>query len=57
MELSLYESAHEDFRDMVRDFVAKEVAPHHEQWEREGVVDRGVWLAAGTQGLLGMDLP
>jgi len=57
MELSLYESAHEDFRDMVRDFVAKEVTPHHEQWEREGVVDRGVWLAAGTQGLLGMDLP
>ncbi|MBA3250376.1 MAG: acyl-CoA dehydrogenase family protein [Geodermatophilaceae bacterium] len=57
MELSLYESAHEDFRDMVRDFVAKEVTPHHEQWEREGVVDRGVWLAAGKQGLLGMDLP
>lgn len=57
MELSLYEAEHEDFRDMVRDFVGKHVAPHHEQWEKDGVVDRGLWLEAGRQGLLGMDLP
>src|SRR3712207_537912 len=42
---------------MVRDFLAKEVVPHHASWEEAGVVDRSVWLKAGAQGLLGMDVP
>ena len=57
MRSTLYEPEHEAFRAMVRSFVAKEVVPFHEEWERAGIVDRGVWLEAGKQGLLGMDVP
>ncbi|MDQ3990421.1 MAG: acyl-CoA dehydrogenase family protein, partial [Actinomycetota bacterium] len=42
---------------MVRDFIAHEVTPHHEQWERDGIVSREVWLAGGKAGLLGIDVP
>jgi alkylation response protein AidB-like acyl-CoA dehydrogenase len=54
---ALYEPEHDAFRQAVRSFVAKQVAPFHEQWEKDGVVDRGVWLEGGKQGLLGMDVP
>ena len=57
MQSALYEAEHEAFRAMVRDFLAKEVVPHHAAWEEAGEVDRGVWLKAGAQGLLGMDVP
>ncbi|MEU2371237.1 acyl-CoA dehydrogenase family protein [Streptomyces pseudogriseolus] len=50
----LYGPDHEAFRETVRAFLTKEVLPHHERWERDGVVDREVWRAAGRQGLLGM---
>ena len=49
-------SEHAAFRDMVRSFIAKEIAPYHEQWERDGMVSRDVWLAAGRAGLLGIDI-
>ena len=51
------EPEHDAFRDMVRGFVAKEVVPHHDAWEAAGIVDRGLWLEAGKQGLLGTDVP
>ena len=56
MQSALYEVEHEAFRAMVRDFLAKEVVPHHPAWEEAGMVDRSVWLKAGEQGLLGMDV-
>jgi alkylation response protein AidB-like acyl-CoA dehydrogenase len=57
MRRTLYESEHDEFRDMVRSFVAKQVTPFHAQWEQDGVVDREVWLEAGKQGLLGTAVP
>jgi len=45
------------FRDAVRKFLAREVVPYHEHWEKEGVVSREVWLKAGQTGFLGMDVP
>jgi alkylation response protein AidB-like acyl-CoA dehydrogenase len=56
VQSALYEAEHEAFRAMVRDFLAKEVVPHHAAWEEAGMVDRWVWLKAGEQGLLGMDV-
>lgn len=53
----IYTEEHDAFRDMVRSFIAKEAAPHHEQWEKDGIVSREVWLAAGRAGLLGIDMP
>ncbi|MFB4310630.1 acyl-CoA dehydrogenase family protein [Actinomadura sp. GTD37] len=57
MGRDIYTDEHDAFRDMVRSFIAKEAAPHHEQWEKDGIVSREVWLAAGRAGLLGIDMP
>ncbi len=53
---SIYEQEHEDFRATARAFMDREVAPHHEQWERDGQVSREVWRRAGEQGLLCFDV-
>jgi alkylation response protein AidB-like acyl-CoA dehydrogenase len=47
-----YTEEHEMFRRSVRTFIQREIAPHHDRWEAEGIVDRGLWLKAGTAGLL-----
>jgi alkylation response protein AidB-like acyl-CoA dehydrogenase len=57
VQSALYEADHEAFRAMVRDFLAKEAVPHQAAWEEAGVVDRSVWIKAGEQGLLGMEVP
>jgi alkylation response protein AidB-like acyl-CoA dehydrogenase len=54
---SLFDADHEMFRDSVRGFVAKELVPHHERWEEEGIVDRDLFRKAGAQGFLGMAVP
>jgi alkylation response protein AidB-like acyl-CoA dehydrogenase len=55
MGREIFTEEHEAFREMVRSFIDKEIAPFHQQWEKDGVVSRDVWLAAGRQGLLGID--
>ncbi len=42
---------------MVRAFLTDAVIPHHAQWERDGIVPREIWKAAGELGLLGTDMP
>ncbi|MEJ7772158.1 MAG: acyl-CoA dehydrogenase family protein [Geodermatophilaceae bacterium] len=56
MQSTLYEPEHTAFRDMTRAFLARHVAPFHEQWESDGMVDRGIWTEAGKHGLLGTDV-
>ncbi len=56
MERDIFGGEHEQFRDMVRGFIARHVTPYHAQWETDGVVSRDVWLAAGEAGLLGIDI-
>ena len=48
---------HDDFRATVRAFVAREVAPHLDDWDERHLIDRGTWHAAGKQGLLGLMVP
>ncbi|MBA4607579.1 acyl-CoA dehydrogenase family protein [Aeromicrobium sp. Marseille-Q0843] len=57
MERTLFEPEHQSFRDTVRVFLEKEVVPHHDEWEREGIVPREVWTRAGELGLLGFMMP
>ncbi|MFG7947131.1 acyl-CoA dehydrogenase family protein [Streptomyces cacaoi] len=57
MKRRIFTEEHEAFRATVRTFLAKEVEPHYEQWERDGIVSREAWRAAGRQGLLGMAVP
>src|SRR5882762_9446435 len=53
----LFNEDHEAFRDMVRKFIAKEIAPHHATWEHEGIVPRELWLKAGAAGMLCCTIP
>ena len=57
MQRTLTEPEHEAFRQTVRTFLERHVLPRHADWERAGIVDRDVWVEAGKQGLLGMDVP
>jgi alkylation response protein AidB-like acyl-CoA dehydrogenase len=54
---TLFDDEHELFRDSVRRFIAAELAPHNEAWERAGIVDRDMFRSAGTHGFLGMGVP
>jgi len=53
----LFERDHLQFRDTVRTFLARDIAPHHDQWMRDGIVDRDVYVAAAKQGLVGFSVP
>jgi acyl-CoA dehydrogenase len=57
VERTLFEPEHELFRESYRKFLEMHVAPFHDQWAEQGVVDRSVWLEAGKQGFLGMAMP
>ncbi|MEV8565005.1 acyl-CoA dehydrogenase family protein [Streptomyces sp. NPDC051322] len=57
MKRQIFTADHDAFRETVRTFLAKEVLPHYEQWERDGIVSREAWRAAGRQGLLGLAVP
>ena len=48
----LFSEEHELYRDQVRRFIEREITPHHAKWEKDKVVPRSVWLAAGQAGLL-----
>jgi alkylation response protein AidB-like acyl-CoA dehydrogenase len=56
MQKDLYTADHEAFRDTARGFVERYITPHHDEWEKEGLVDRGVWVEAGKHGLLGFEI-
>jgi acyl-CoA dehydrogenase len=44
-------------RSLARDVVAREVAPHVEQWEDDGELPRSLHAAFATAGLLGVSFP
>ena len=48
---------HDLFRESVKHFVATEILPHDDRWEREGKVDKDMFVRAGKAGLLGMAVP
>jgi acyl-CoA dehydrogenase len=48
---------HNQFREMARKFFETEVAPHHEEWEKQRIVPKEVWKKAGQNGLLCPDVP
>ncbi|NIB44095.1 acyl-CoA dehydrogenase [Pseudomaricurvus alkylphenolicus] len=49
---SVFREDHEMFRDQARRFVEREIEPHLEQWEKDGIVPKELWLKAGQAGLL-----
>ena len=57
MQRTLFAPEHDAFRALARAFIDKHVVPYHADWEKAGIVDRGVWIEAGKAGLLGTDVP
>ena len=53
----IYLEEHEAFRASVRHFVEKSILPHYEHFTEERMIDRSVWLEAGSLGLLGLHVP
>ncbi len=49
---TIFNEEHEIFRDAVRRFIEVEITPYHDQWDKDGVVPRELWLKAGEAGLL-----
>lgn len=57
IERALFEPEHEMWRDTVRKFMEREIVPYHDQWEKDGIVPREVWLKAGEAGMLCCTVP
>jgi alkylation response protein AidB-like acyl-CoA dehydrogenase len=56
VQRDLYSEDHEAFRRSVQGFIERHIVPSYTEWEAAGIVDRTVWLEAGKQGLLGLDV-
>jgi alkylation response protein AidB-like acyl-CoA dehydrogenase len=57
IERNLFSPEHDMWRETVRKFVEKEIVPFHEQWEKDGIVPRELWLKAGEAGMLCCTVP
>ena len=49
---TIFSQDHELYRDAVRKFIEAEITPFHDQWEKDGMVPRELWLKAGQAGVL-----
>jgi alkylation response protein AidB-like acyl-CoA dehydrogenase len=54
MDRTIFTAEHTLFRQSFRTFLEREVAPHYERWEAEGLVPRELWAKAGAAGFLSM---
>ncbi|MFF8958036.1 acyl-CoA dehydrogenase family protein [Streptomyces sp. NPDC014894] len=57
MPRTVFNEEHEAFRQMVRDFLAKEAVPHLQDWVAAKSVPRDFYRRLGELGLLGMEVP
>ena len=57
MRRTIFEPEHEEFRATVREFVDRHVTPNLDGYIEAHGVDRALWIEAGKQGLLGLQVP
>jgi len=57
MPRNVYGPDHEAFRETAHEFVERSLKPRAEQFIEARSIDREVWLEAGKQGLLGLEVP
>ena len=57
MRRELFDQQHEEFRILVRDFIAREVIPHHGEWLVDGAVPRDLYRRLGDIGVMGLSIP
>jgi alkylation response protein AidB-like acyl-CoA dehydrogenase len=56
MEILNYTDDHSRFRERLRSFLAQEVTPYADQWEKEKIVPKSVWRKMGQAGFLCTDV-
>lgn len=56
MRRSLYDADHEAYRETVREFLAREVIPHQDEWDRERWIDRDVFGRAAKAGIYALQI-
>jgi long-chain-acyl-CoA dehydrogenase len=57
MRRTLFTDEQEAYRESVRRFVAEEVVPGYEGWERAGIVPRELYAKAASHGFASMSVP
>ncbi len=57
MKRRIYDEDHEAFRESARGFLDREVVPRLEEFIEAKAIPRDVWIAAGKQGFLGLEIP
>jgi alkylation response protein AidB-like acyl-CoA dehydrogenase len=57
MPRNIYGPDHEAFRETAREFVERSLKPRAEDFLKDKAMGREVWLEAGAQGLLGLEVP
>jgi alkylation response protein AidB-like acyl-CoA dehydrogenase len=57
MPRNVYGPDHEAFRETAREFVERSLKPRAERFIEARSIDREVWIEAGKQGLLGLEIP
>jgi alkylation response protein AidB-like acyl-CoA dehydrogenase len=57
MKRLILEPEHEQLRETTKQYLEREVAPNTERWERDRIVDRSAYIAAGKYGLIGFNMP
>jgi acyl-CoA dehydrogenase len=56
MEMLKYTEEHHKFRERLADFLAKEVTPNVDQWEKDKIEPKSLWRKLGQAGFLCMDV-
>ncbi len=54
---TIFDETHDQFRSAFRGWLDDRVVPNHEEWERDGITPRDLWIDAGKQGFLGLTVP
>lgn len=57
MKRKIFDAEHEQLRETTKQYIEREIAPNAERWERERLVDRAAYVAAGKYGLIGFNMP
>ena len=52
MEILRYTEEHNLFRERLKVFLAEEVTPFADQWEKDKIVPKSVWQKMGQGGFL-----
>ena len=55
--MTYFTEEHNMFRQSLRDFLSKEVAPHIDEWEAKGQIPRENFARFGEMGYVGIALP